>query len=155
MSAFGGKVDIGRHMATILKVYRPSPAARSPVGPIASLSKRTQLLLLRLAYGRGTHATPHVAGREVPDHLAVIGASNDLPPASLVGLFHADLTHAARLLFGFLGKGRSRQERGRNRRSDDRNNKLSDHVHRVPPFAKAPTMFAGLARTPPLRKILA
>src|SRR5262249_40031425 len=28
--------------------------------PIASLSKRTPLLLLRFAYGRGTHATPHV-----------------------------------------------------------------------------------------------
>src|ERR1700746_2375695 len=83
-------------------VYRPSTATRSLVGPIASLIERRLLLLLRLAYGRGTHATPHVAGREVPNHLAVIGASHDGPPASLVGLIHADLTHAARLLFGFV-----------------------------------------------------
>src|SRR5262249_57315952 len=119
---------------------------------IASLSKRTPLLLLRFAYGRGTHATPHVAGREVPDHLAVIGASNDLPPASLVGLFHADLTHAARLLFGFLGEGRSRQERGLNRRSGCRNNKLSHHVHQSP-LCEGPDHVARLAGMPPLRKI--
>src|SRR5215469_13239102 len=99
--------------------------------------QRTQLLLfLRLAYGSGTHATAHVAGREVPNHLAVRGASHDGPPASLVGLIHADLTHAARFLFGFLGEGRSRQERGRNRRSDDRKNKLSDRVHRSPPLRR-------------------
>jgi hypothetical protein len=38
----------------------------SVVDPKRTFSPREQLFLLRLAYGRGTHATPHVAGREVP-----------------------------------------------------------------------------------------
>ena len=109
--------------------------------PKRTFSLREQLLLLRLAYGCGTHATPHVAGREVRNHFAVRGASHDGPPAFLVGLIHADLTHAARLLFGFLAEGRSRQERGRNRRSGSHKNKLSDRVHRSP-IANALIMFA-------------
>ena len=129
----------------------------SAFDPKRTFSPREQLFLLRLAYDRGTHATPHVAGREVPNHLAVIGASHDGPPASLVELIHADLTHAARLLFGFvcfLGEGRSRQERSRNRRSDDRENKLSDRVHRSP-LREGPDHVRRLAGTPPLRDILA
>src|SRR5262249_51474550 len=47
----------------------------SALDPKPTFSPPEQLLLLRLAYGRGTHATSHVAGREVPNHLAVIGAS--------------------------------------------------------------------------------
>ena len=123
-----GHIAVARPIQCVSPKHSNSLARRADREP----EKRTLLLLLRLAYGRGTHATPHVAGREVPNHLAVRGASHDGPPASLVGLIHADLTHAARLLFGFLGEGRSRQERGRNRRSDDRKNKLSDRVHRSP-----------------------
>jgi hypothetical protein len=59
----------------------------SAFDPKRTFSPHEQLFLLRLAYGLGTHATPHVAGREVPNHLAVIGASHDGPQPALSGLF--------------------------------------------------------------------
>jgi hypothetical protein len=80
----------------------PSGRGLLAIATIASLSKRTQLLL-RLACGRGAHAARRVAGKDVLIHLALIGASLDGHPAGEfaypLGFIRAGLPHAAGLCF--------------------------------------------------------